>query len=348
MLKYYSKKINTLGLLNYPKFVFMKIIFFGTPPFSAYILEKLGSEFNIVSVVSPLDKEKGRGRKIILSAVKMKAEELGIEVLQPPNLQDYTFLNKLSNLDADLFIVVAFRMLPKDIWKLPKKGCVNLHTSLLPSYRGAAPINRVLINGEKQTGITTFFINKNIDTGNIILQEKINLDDNITAATLHNIMMKNGATLLIKTVKKIGNNSATEIVQKQEKDDKSAPKLNKTLLKIDWRRSALNIHNLIRGLSPCLEDNTLLKDVAICPSSWFYLVTNNTKKIRIKLLLSKIENTNNTTKNGEIITDNKSFMKISAKDGYISILKLQMEGKKAMDIKSFLTGFIIEENFRIN
>ena len=348
MAKYYSKKINTLGSLNYSKFAFMKIIFFGTPPFSAYILEKLQSEFNIVAVVSSPDKEKGRGRKIISPAVKIKAEELGIEVLQPPNLKDSTFLNKLSDLDADLFIVVAFRMLPEDVWKLPRKGCVNLHTSLLPNYRGAAPINWVLINGEKQTGITTFFINKTTDTGNIILQEKIDLDDNITAATLHNIMMTNGGDLLISTVKKIGNNSVTEIVQKQEKDEKSAPKLNKTLFKIDWSKSALSIHNLIRSLSPCLENNSLLKDVAICPSSWFYLVTNNTEKIRIKLLLSKLENTNNTTEFGKIITDNKSFVKIAAKDGYISVLKLQMEGKKAMTIKSFLAGFLIEEKFRAN
>ena len=175
----------------------MKIIFFGSPPFSAYILEQLHINFNVVAVVCPPDNEKGRGRKINAPAVKQKAEELKIEVLQPKNLKAESFVTALKNLNADLFIVVAFRMLPEIVWKMPKFGCVNLHTSLLPNYKGAAPINWVLINGEKQTGITTFFINDKIDEGNILLQEKIELDGKITAASLHNIMMKNGTVLLI-------------------------------------------------------------------------------------------------------------------------------------------------------
>ena len=158
-------------MCNYFTFAKMKIVFFGTPPFSAYIFEKLHASINVVTVVCPPDREKGRGRKIISPSVKLKAQELNIKVLQPNNLNDSSFIASLHNLNADLFIVVAFRMLPEIVWRIPKKGCVNLHTSLLPNYRGAAPINRVLINGEKQTGITTFFINNKIDEGNILLQD---------------------------------------------------------------------------------------------------------------------------------------------------------------------------------
>ena len=323
----------------------MKIVFFGTPPFSAYILEKLHASINVVAVVCPPDREKGRGRKIISPSVKLKAQELNIKVLQPNNLNDSSFIASLQNLNADLFIVVAFRMLPEIVWRIPKKGCVNLHTSLLPNYRGAAPINRVLINGEKQTGITTFFINNKIDEGNILLQEKIELNNKITAAILHNIMMENGADLLLETIDKIADNKAEQVEQNIALTDKTAPKINKELLQIDWSQSVTKIHDLIRGLSPCLNDDTLLKDVAICPSAWFYLLTENAKQIRVKLLLSDFEVEINSLEIGSIVTDNKTHLKIAVKDGFISILKLQMEGKKAMDIKSFLAGFQIKNNF---
>ena len=323
----------------------MKIIFFGTPPFSAYILEKLHASINVVAVVCPPDREKGRGRKIISPSVKLKAQELNIKVLQPNNLNDSSFIASLHNLNADLFIVVAFRMLPEIVWRIPKKGCVNLHTSLLPNYRGAAPINLVLINGEKQTGITTFFINNKIDEGNILLQEKIELNNKITAAILHNIMMERGADLLLETIDKIADNQAEQVEQNIALTDKTAPKINKELLQIDWSQSITKIHDLIRGLSPCLNDDTLLKDVAICPSAWFYLLTENTKKIRVKLLLSDFEVEINSLEVGSIVTDNKTHLKIAVNDGLISILQLQMEGKKAMDIKSFLAGFQIKNNF---
>ncbi|MBC8266433.1 MAG: methionyl-tRNA formyltransferase [Flavobacteriales bacterium] len=325
----------------------MKIIFFGTPPFSAYILEKLQSSYNVVGVVCPPDREKGRGRKIISPAVKQKAEELNIEVFQPTNLKDIAFINSLENLNADLFIVVAFRMLPSIIWKIPKKGCVNLHTSLLPNYRGAAPINWVLINGEEQTGITTFFINDKIDQGDILLQETIELDGKFTAASLHNVMMEKGADLLLETVKNIEKGTVKEIEQSISISDKIAPKLNKSLFKIDWNKQGRGIHNLIRGLSPCLSNNTLLKDVAICPSAWFYLIVENQKQIRVKLLLSNFELGTNSLEVGSIVTDNKTHLKIAVKDGFISILKLQLEGKKAMDVKSFLAGFQMKNNFRV-
>jgi len=325
----------------------MKIIFFGSPPFSAYILEQLHINFNVVAVVCSPDNEKGRGRQLNSPAVKQKAEELKIEVLQPKNLKAESFVTAVRNLNSDLFIVVAFRMLPEIVWRIPKFGCINLHTSLLPNYRGAAPINWVLINGEKQTGITTFFINDKIDEGNILLQEKIELNDKITAASLHNIMMKNGANLLLKTIENLKNNSIKEIIQKARPSDKITTKLNKELLRIDWNKSSSEIHNLIRGLSPCLEDDTILKDVAICPSAWFYLLVENENQIRVKLLLSDFERIEHSSEISRIVTDNKTNFKIIVKDGFISVLKLQMEGKKAMDIKSFLAGFQIENSFTI-
>ena len=325
----------------------MKIIFFGSPPFSAYILEQLHINFNVVAVVCSPDNKKGRGRKIHSPAVKQKAEELKIEVLQPENLKEESFVTGLKNLDSDLFIVVAFRMLPEIIWKIPKFGSVNLHTSLLPNYRGAAPINWVLINGEKQTGITTFFINEKIDEGNILLQEDIELNSKITAASLHNIMMKNGGNLLLRTIKGLKDNSIKEIIQKARSSDTITKKLNNELLRIDWNKSSAEIHNLIRGLSPCLEDNTILKDVAICPSAWFYLLVENEKKIRVKLLLSDFERIEHSLEISSIVTDNKTNFKITVKDGFISILRLQMEGKKSMDIKSFLAGFQIEDSFTV-
>lgn len=325
----------------------MKIVFFGTPFFSAYILEKLQNCFEVVAAVCPPEKESGRGRKIKACAVKQKAEELGITVFQPKNLKDSAFINQIRNLEADLFIVVAFRMLPLEVWKVPKKGSVNLHTSLLPNYRGAAPINWAIINGEKQTGISTFFINEKIDDGNIIMQEKIELDKNITAAQLHNIMMKEGADLLLESIQNIEKDALNPLVQQMRETDKKAPKIERDLLKIDWSNSAVEIHNLIRGLSPILEDDSLLKDVAICPSVWFYLIVENGKQIRVKLLLSDFEIISHSLENNNILTDNKSYLKIAVKDGFINILKLQMEGKKAMDIKNFLAGFQFKDTFTV-
>lgn len=325
----------------------MRIIFFGTPPFSAYILEKLHTRFDVIAVVCPPDKEQGRGRKIITSAVKQKAENMRIKVYQPENLKDATFIKEIESIEAKFFVVVAFRMLPKEVWRIPKKGCINLHTSLLPDYRGAAPINRAIINGEKQTGITTFFINEKIDEGNIILQDKIALDERITAAYLHNMMMKKGTDLIIRTIDNIEKDTVKSTVQSKTSTDKIAPKLEKELLKIDWSKSAMAIHNLVRGLSPVLSDGNLLKDVAICPSAWFYLNVENNKKIRIKLLLSDFKVSSHSLPLGGIISDNKTHFKIVVKDGYISILELQMEGKKAMNIKSFLAGFQINNKLSV-
>ncbi|MEE2699825.1 MAG: methionyl-tRNA formyltransferase [Bacteroidota bacterium] len=325
----------------------MKIIFFGTPPFSAYILEKLNHNLDVVAVVCPPDKESGRGRKITASAVKQKAKDLGIKIFQPRSLEDTAFINKITDIEADLFIIVAFRLLPEGVWQIPKKGCVNLHTSFLPDYRGAAPINWVIINGENHTGISTFFINNKIDEGNIIMQEKIELDKKITAAQLHNIMMKKGVNLLLKSIQNIEKGNITSTAQRATATDKKAPKIERDLLKINWDKSAKEIHNLVRGLSPCIDKNLLLKDVAICPSAWFFLLVEDNKKIRVKLLLSDFEIIKNTYEIGHIISDNRSHLKIAVKDGCLSILKLQMEGKKALDIRSFLAGFQIKNTFRV-
>ena len=250
----------------------MKIIFFGTPNFAATNLKYLlGKGFEIVAIVTPPDSRKGRGKQLKLCAVKEVGLENNIPVLQPLKLRDEEFISELKNYNADLFVVVAFRMLPKKVWGIPKLGTINLHTSLLPNYRGAAPINWVLINGENQTGITTFFIDNKIDSGKIILQEKVNLTNNTTAAELHNTLMNNGSKLLTNTLEIIRDGDATQNAQVLTSEMREAPKLTKELLKIDWGRSANDIHNLIRGLSPFLDSQTKLKDVAICPSAWFTL-----------------------------------------------------------------------------
>lgn len=326
----------------------MKIIFFGTPNFAATNLQYLiGHNFNITAVVTLPDSKKGRGRKLKSSAVKETAIKNNITVLQPEKLRDDNFLNKLKNLNANLFVVVAFRMLPEILWNIPSKGTINLHTSLLPNYRGAAPINWVLINGEKETGITTFFINGEIDSGAIISQERTELTNDMTAARLHNILMDNGNKLLTKTLQKISNNTVKQKKQVLTSKMRAAPKLTKDLLRINWNKSAEEIHNLIRGLSPFIDNDTKLKDISICPSAWFFIENNRGKKKRIKIHFSKIV-ISNTLDLLKIETDNKTYLHIGAKKDKISILNLQAEGKKPMTIQQFLKGNKITENYIIS
>ena len=326
----------------------MRIVFFGTPFFAATNLEFLhNNNIEIVSIVSAPDKEKGRGKKIIPTDVKLKGLELGIDVLSPISLKDEKFLEKLKSYNADLFVVVAFRMLPKEIWKIPKMGTINLHTSLLPNYRGAAPINRVLINGEKKTGITTFNINEKIDCGEILLQEEIKLTKNTTAAELHNILMKKGSILLLRTINGIQKNNISPVLQDNKFSTMEAPKLTKELTKINWNNSATEIHNLVRGLSPVLSENQLLKDVSICPSAWFLFHTSESKNIRTKLLLSKYSSKTNN-KSGRLETDNKSYLKINLSDGSIYIEKLQVAGKNAVTISEFLLGNKVDKKWTVS
>ena len=325
----------------------MKIIFFGTPNFAANNLKALiNAGHEIAAIVCPADSRKGRGKQLKPCAVKEVGQENDITVLQPLKLKSEDFIEALKLFNADLFVVVAFRMLPELVWSLPKKGTINLHTSLLPNYRGAAPINWVLINGEKETGITTFFIDKQIDAGAIIEQEKITLTKNTTAAELHNTLMNKGSELLISTLHSIKNNSVVQTPQQHKATMLEAPKLTKELLKIDWGKSANEIHNLIRGLSPFLDNNTQLKDVAICPSAWFILQDNNGVQKRIKVHLSEVV----STQSGNLLdikTDNKTYFHIITSKNSVSILNLQAEGKNPMTIEQFLQGNKIKENDKV-
>ena len=304
----------------------------GTPDFAVESLKKLyESNFEIVGVVTSPDKPAGRGLKVKFSALKEYAIEHNLNILQPTNLKDENFLKQLSDLNPDLQIVVAFRMLPKSVWSLPKYGTFNLHASLLPQYRGAAPINWAIINGEKKTGITTFFIEENIDTGNIIFQEEIEISENENAGSLHDRLMVKGADLVVKTVESIINKSYTNIPQstlfRNDTELKSAPKIFKENCKIDWNNNLQHIHNFIRGMSPH-------------PAAWTEIIdkTNNlTTSVKIFEAEIAFENHDYTFK--QIVTDNKNYLKIYLKDGYISIKSLQLSGKKTLKIKDFLIGY---------
>ncbi|MBT3611416.1 MAG: methionyl-tRNA formyltransferase [Flavobacteriales bacterium] len=325
----------------------MKIVFFGTPFFAATNLNALiNAGHDIVAVISPPDSRKGRGKELKPCAVKEVAVENNIPVLQPLKLRSEHFITELKTFNADLFVVVAFRMLPESVWKLPKKGTINLHTSLLPNYRGAAPINWVLINGEKETGITTFFIDRQIDSGAIIKQEKIALTDKTTAAELHNTLMNKGSQLLIKTLDSIKENSVNQNPQQHNSVMLEAPKLTKELLKIDWSKPAKKIHNLVRGLSPFLNSNTKLKDISICPSAWFILQDDKGVQKRIKVHLSKVVSSN-SKKLLNLRTDNKTYLHIITTKHAIAILNLQVSGKNPMTIQQFLQGNKINENYSI-
>ena len=315
----------------------MKIICFGTPSFTSEIIKNIERCNDIVCIVTTEDTQKGRGKKMSPSDVKKTAFELDIPILQPNKLDDKEFIEKLKEYNADLFLVIAFRKLPKVVWELPKKGTINLHTSLLPEYRGAAPINWVLINGENKTGVTTFFINEKIDQGDIILQKKINLDQNITAGQLHNLMIHDGIEIVNKTINLIDENDVQLIYQSKKDEFKAAPKLNKELQKINWQKSIIEIHNKIRGLSPFIDQTTMLKDVSICPCAWFFL---NSKRVKIqKSSIVEIAN-----KERYLDTDNKNYLNINFKNKALSLRIIQIEGKKPMNIKQFLQGNKIDSS----
>ena len=325
----------------------MKIIFFGTPVFAATNLQYLIDHgHDIVAVVTPPDSKQGRGKKIKSCVVKEIALINNICVLQPEKLRADDFVNTLISFSVDLFVVVAFRMLPEVVWKIPRKGTINLHASRLPNYRGAAPINRVLMNNETETGMSTFFIDQNIDSGAIIQQDTIKISKMTTAAQLHNIMITKGNGLLKSTLNSIKNNSATQTPQKHNTSISNAPKLTKQELRIDWKKPAGNIHNLVRGLSPFLDKKNILKDVAICPSAWFLLENENNQQKRIKLHLTKVVKSESDTLLN-IKTDNKSYLHVMTNNDAIAILHLQVEGKNPMTIQQFLKGNKISENHKI-
>jgi len=302
----------------------MKIVFMGTPEFAVASLEALleaGSE--IVGVVTAPDKPAGRGQKLAESAVKQYAVSRGIKVLQPEKLKNAEFLAELKSLNADLQVVVAFRMLPEVVWQMPAKGTINLHASLLPQYRGAAPINWAIINGEKESGVTTFFLKQEIDTGDILFVEKITIDENTTAGEYHDRMMNKGAGLLVKTVKAIESGRYTEQPQEQlieSQELKHAPKIFKENCRINWNQPTESVYNRIRGLSPY-------------PAAFTDL---NGKTF--KIFGANKDLTSPETEAGNYTTDNKTLLKFACTDGYISVIDVQLEGKKRMSVEDFLRG----------
>jgi methionyl-tRNA formyltransferase len=299
----------------------MKIVFMGTPDFAVASLDALvQANFDVVAVVTAPDKPAGRGQKLNESAVKKYAVEKGIPALQPEKLKNPEFLEELRSYQADLQVVVAFRMLPVVVWSMPAKGTINLHGSLLPQYRGAAPINHVIINGEKESGVTTFFLKEEIDTGDIILSDSVAIADDETAGDLHDKLMVVGANLLVKTLHAIEAGNITEQPQPQSDDLKHAPKIFKEDCKIDWNNSAQTIHNLIRGLSPYPTAFTLLNEK------------------NLKVFKAEIEDKEPGIAAGGFLTDGKTYLKFAAKDGFIKLLDIQYEGKKRMLIEDFLRG----------
>jgi len=301
----------------------VKIVFFGTPEFAVQSLDKIiEAGFDVAAVVTSADKPSGRGLSVNMSDVKKYALEKGIDVLQPTNLKNPEFQKTLQNYGADLFVIIAFRMLPEAVWNMPKFGSINLHASLLPQYRGAAPINHAIINGEKETGVTTFFLQHEIDTGDLIAQEKVIIEPTDNAGILHHKLKNVGAELMVKTLKMVAENSYQLTPQNFDKALKIAPKLSKEYARIEWKNSAENIQNKIRGLSPY-------------PASW---TTINAKQL--KIFSSEIIEQNSDL---EIITDKKKYLYKKCNDNYISLLEVQLEGKKRMLIEDFLRGWREDE-----
>ena len=293
----------------------------GTPDFAVESLkELLHAGYNIVGVVTAPDKPAGRGQKLSESAVKQYAQEQGLHILQPLKLKNPEFIAQLSALKPDLQVVVAFRMLPETVWNLPPKGTVNVHGSLLPKYRGAAPINWAILNGEKETGVSTFKLQHEIDTGDILLQEKMPIGPNETAGELHDRMKVIGAQLLVKTLQELVNGTLKASPQQLNANIKHAPKLFKGDYEIDWNKAAEQIHNQIRGLSPYPTAFTVLGDKTL------------------KIFSAEIEPGKPEIPAGTFSTDHKRYLKFAAKDGYLSLKEMQLEGKKKMGIEEFLRG----------
>ncbi|GHU85906.1 methionyl-tRNA formyltransferase [Bacteroidia bacterium] len=336
----------------------MKIVFFGTPEIAVYALKGLiETGFDVVAVVTNVDKPAGRGQKMLQSDVKKYVLDYNEKIadkcnncsvsdtsnageslllLQPEKLKDEKFVNTLKEINPDIMVVVAFRMMPKEVWNLPRLGTVNMHTSLLPDYRGAAPINHVIINGEKETGVTIFSLNENIDEGDIWSNVKINIDDNETAGTLHDKLMIEGTKLLIETLKNIDKGTIKPINQNSAKQIHVAPKIFKQDCLINWNKSSTEIFRLIRGLSPY-------------PTAFSRIVLTNNSSPNMEENIWKIfdaeivDNFNADIDNGEICSDNKTFLYIKCGDGkFISLKKIQMSGKKNMLISDFLRGFDIK------
>ncbi|MDO5105702.1 methionyl-tRNA formyltransferase [Capnocytophaga sp.] len=308
----------------------LRIVFMGTPDFALESLRQLvENQYNVVGVVTVADKLAGRGQKLQASPVKIYAESKGIPVLQPTNLKDEKFIKALKGLQPDLQVVVAFRMLPKVVWQLPKHGTFNLHASLLPAYRGSAPINWAIINGETQTGVTTFFIDEKIDTGAIILQTETPITASETAGTLHDKLMMQGADLVLKTVDLIAEGKEQVSQQPAEVSLAEAPKLFKETCKIQWNREGLAIERFIRGLSPY-------------PTAWTIL-KNQQEMVNVKVYNAVFQQENHSFETGTIKIESKKIL-VAVKDGFVTVLELQLPGKKRMKAADLLNGFSFAEN----
>ena len=330
----------------------LRILFMGTPEFAVESLKALvENNYNVVAVITMPDKPAGRGYKLQASPVKQYAIEKGLTVLQPENLKDESFLVQLKELRIDIQVVVAFRMLPEVVWSMPSKGTFNLHSSLLPQYRGAAPINWAIINGEKETGVTTFFLSHEIDTGDIIFREKTTITNSDNAETLHDRLMVMGAQLVLKTVNAVIEDSVTSIPQDElyanKIELKPAPKIFKDDCRVNWNKDTEEIFNFIRGLSPY-------------PAAWTELHRPGTDEVlRVKLFTSMLseevdsedlkngattqDNGATTLENGSIITDNKSYLNVVTANGLLAITDLQLSGKKRMNVIDFLNGYKLSE-----
>lgn len=315
------------------------LVFFGTPAFALAQLEAIyEAGYPVKAIVTATDKPQGRGRKLMPSAVKQFGLAHDIKVLQPAKLKDEHFLKELKLLDADIFVVVAFRMLPPAVWKMPRLGTFNLHASLLPQYRGAAPINRAIMNGEKSTGLTTFFINEHIDTGSIILQQAMDIEPDETAGQLHDRMMESGKALVIDTLEQISSGrirsrSQQEIVGQSAKL-KAAPKIFREDCRIDWTKRAEEIHNHIRGLSPY-------------PAAFTTMISPDGKQFEVKILAGRHVYTRHNQQSFDLITDNKGILKVSLTNGFYHIHRLQFPGRKAMLTEEFLRGHPFQSGWKV-
>lgn len=306
----------------------IRIIYFGTPEFAASQLEAiLAAGYEVAAVVTMPDKPAGRGRKIQYSEVKKVALEHNLPLLQPEKLKDPMFLEALAAYKANLFIVVAFRMLPAVVWQMPEYGTFNLHASLLPQYRGAAPINFAIINGETETGLTTFFLNEEIDKGAVIMRERVVIRPDETAGELHDELMLLGNQVVVETIRKIEQGEACGIEQAQMEQGelKTAPKISKEFCRIDWNQDLQSVYNHIRGLSPYPAAHTLL-------------VSNGGEQIEMKVFVSEKEFCQTNVEAGTVVTDNKKFLKVALRDGFLHLTEIQQAGKKRMGIADFLRG----------
>lgn len=311
----------------------LRIIFMGTPDFAVATLDALiTNDYNVVGVITAPDKPAGRGRKLRQSAVKEYALSKGLNIMQPTNLKDESFIKDLQALEANLQVVVAFRMLPKVVWDMPKYGTFNLHASLLPQYRGAAPIHWAIINGETETGVTTFFIDEKIDTGAIITARSTEIEPTETVGSLHDKLMNLGSNLVIETVKLIENGTVETTIQPKAENLKTAYKLNKDNCKIDWNNSLDHIYNKIRGLNPF-------------PTAWCTLVNDNTSDAVKIYGISKLEE-KHQHEYGKIIIEDK-ILKVAAEGGYIIVNEMQLPGKRKMDVKDLLNGFKFSDNAKL-